>query len=151
MTGDVSACARAAVTCQRRASGAALFAAAGVRVLARRAHLGRALYESAVDEHLHFDASVLLAPRERRVVGHRVQLAVAVGRDDAPQRDVVALDEVAYDRVGPPLTQSAVGLRRAFGACEAAYFKPVALRAQRLLPSLMELMLGAGQEHGPPD
>src|SRR5688500_471150 len=71
-----------------------LQAAVGV-VRGGAGHLRRALYEAAADQDLDLDAAVLLAPLAGRVVGHRVRLAVAVGRDDAAQRDVVVLDEVA--------------------------------------------------------
>jgi hypothetical protein len=73
----------------------------GLRVgrgVARGRHR-RALRQSAVDEHLNFDAAVLLAPRARRVVRDGLQLAVAVRGDDAAQGDVVVLDEVADDRL----------------------------------------------------
>src|SRR5215207_1660497 len=83
------------------------------RVVGRARHGRGALDEAAVDEHLDLDAAVLLAPLARRVVGHGLQLAVAERRDDAAQRDVVVLDEVADDGVGAALRQAAVGLRRA--------------------------------------
>src|SRR5947209_6479349 len=70
--------------------------------------VARRVGQAAIDEHAHLCAAVLRAPLARRVVGHRVQSAVAERRQDAPERDVVVLYEIAHDRLRALLAELAV-------------------------------------------
>src|ERR1700749_124236 len=116
------------------------FKSSALRILGRPVHRGRALYDAAAHKNLDLDAPVLLAAIARRVVCDRVRLAVAVRRDDAPERYLVVLDEVANHRVSAALAESSVRLDRAVGAREAAYLKHVALRLKSLLRDLIQLL-----------
>jgi hypothetical protein len=71
----------------------------------RSGRVRRTLIQPAVDNHLHFNAPVLLTSGSRRIVSHRFRLTVAHRRDKPAERNLVLHCQVLHHRVRTRLAQ----------------------------------------------
>src|ERR1051325_6343954 len=118
---------------------------------ARRRQRRRRLHQPAIDQYLDLDATIRLASRARSVISDSIRLAVAVRRDDASQRNLVILNEVANDGIGALLAQATILLDAAGRIGKAGNFDDEALGALRLFGDSIKLSFSGGREHGAVD
>src|SRR6476620_9122898 len=103
--------------------------------------------QALVNKQLDFDATILSTSFFRRVVTNWIQFTVSIRRDDATERDVVTLYEVANNSICTALTECSITSNAASGVGITGDFQNIDLRIECLGRNFVELCFFVGHQN----